>query len=372
MRQKNDLWHYPRPILAQQIMGVFDSGLAHSLTLFAPRRMGKTEFLLKDIVPTALTKGWQVFYFSFLDTRAEAAPEFLQALQAFLTQMSSKEKTKTFFRQVAQVGVNMNVGGAGLGAQLQLKDKPESLPEIKTLIHALAEKDQILLLLDEVQVLAQKKENSQLIAGLRTALDIDKDQVKVIFTGSSQEGLRRMFSESKAPFFHFGQNLPFPAFDQGFTQHMAARFEAVTGRSVSADRLWDYFVKMHKVPFFLRTLVERLALHPELSLEQSYEALRQEMNEDQTFVKQWHQCSLLEQLLLKKILHQPSGLFSEEVRTELQQNLGIQQALAVANIQSALRSLENKGLICRPPSRGQYQFEDPLFQEWLQNLILSA
>ena len=369
MKQKSDLWHYPRPVLAKQIMDVFESGLTHSLTLFAPRRMGKTEFLLKDIVPIALAGGWQVFYFSFLDSGVEAAPEFLSALRAFLAQMSTKEKSKTFFRQVSQVGVNISAAGTGVGAHLQLKEQPETLPEIKTLIHALAEKDNILLLLDEVQVLAQKKENSRLIAGLRTALDIDKDRVKVIFTGSSQEGLRRMFSEAKAPFFHFGQNLPFPPFDQGFTQHMAARFQSVTGRAVAADLLWDLFVKMYKVPFFLRALVERLALHPELSLQQAYELMRQDMNEDQTFIKQWRQCSLLEQLLLKRIVDKPSGLFSEETRTELQQTLGIQQALAVASIQSALRSLENKGLICRPPLRGQYQFEDPLFQEWLQAMM---
>ncbi len=369
MPAKQDLWHYPRPQLAKQIMGIFDSGLAHSLTLFAPRRMGKTEFLLKDIVPNALHHHWQVFYFSFLDTGAEAAPEFLTALQAFLHQIQFQSKSKVFFRQVSQVGIQIHAAGAGLGAQLQLKDTPEKFADIKSLIHALAAKDKILLLLDEVQVLAQKKENSRLIAGLRTALDIDKDQVKVIFTGSSQEGLRRMFSESKAPFFHFGQNLPFPEFDTGFTTHMAARFQAVTSRALDADALWEVFVKMHKVPFFLRTLVERLALHPEWSLQQAYATMRQEMAEDQTFVKQWKQCSLLEQLLLKRILEKPSGLFSEETQQELQTTLGI-ATVGVANIQSALRSLENKGLICRPPSRGQYQFEDALFQEWLheQNL----
>ena len=365
MNKKIDLWHYPRPLLAKQIMSVFESGLAHALTLFAPRRMGKTEFLLKDIVPLAQQEGWSIFYFSFLDIQADAAPEFLRALQAFLTQISMKEKSKTFFKQVAQVGVNIHAAGAGVGAQLQFKETPTPSPDIKTILHALAQQDKVLLLLDEVQVLAQKKENARLIAGLRTALDIDKDQVKVIFTGSSQEGLRRMFSEAKAPFFHFGQNLDFPELDQGFTQHMAKRFQTVTGRPLAVDALWDLFITMHKVPFFLRSLVERLALHPEHSLEQAYALMRQEMTADQTLTKQWHQCSILEQLILKRILDQPTGLFSEATRQDLQKILGIRELPAIATIQSALRSLENKGLICHPPSRGHYQLEDPLFQEWL-------
>ena len=42
-------WHYPRVQLAEQIMGMFTQGISNALTFFAPRRMGKTEFLRKDI-----------------------------------------------------------------------------------------------------------------------------------------------------------------------------------------------------------------------------------------------------------------------------------------------------------------------------------
>ena len=56
-----------RTELAKQILGMFETGLASSLTFFAPRRMGKTEFLRKDITPLAEQFGWHIFYFSFLD-----------------------------------------------------------------------------------------------------------------------------------------------------------------------------------------------------------------------------------------------------------------------------------------------------------------
>ena len=69
------------------------------------------------------------------------------------------------------------------------------------------------------------KKNRDFIAALRTSLDINKDKIKVIFTGSSREGLRHMFSKSDAPFFHFGQNLPFPEFDQNFIEHLANIFK---------------------------------------------------------------------------------------------------------------------------------------------------
>ena len=74
---------------------------------------------------------------------------------------------------------------------------------MKSIFSSLAGKGKILLLMDEVQVLTKKSTNDQFIAGFRTALDINKDLIKVIFTGSSREGLRRMFSQASAPFFHF-------------------------------------------------------------------------------------------------------------------------------------------------------------------------
>ena len=77
-------------------------------------------------------------------------------------------------------------------------------------IQKLAEQGKpVLLLLDEIQALAGSKHKAT-IASLRTALDMHKESIKVIFTGSSREGLRQMFSVSSAPFFHYGQNLPFP------------------------------------------------------------------------------------------------------------------------------------------------------------------
>ena len=79
-----DLWHYPRTDLAQSVMNTLNSNIVHALTLFAPRRMGKTEFLRKDIMPLAQSMGYRVFYFSFLDGVSEVIEErFIEALQIF-------------------------------------------------------------------------------------------------------------------------------------------------------------------------------------------------------------------------------------------------------------------------------------------------
>jgi hypothetical protein len=52
-----DPWHYPRPKLAEKYLKVFDIGLIAAQGLFAKRRMGKSEFLEKDLLPAARGHG---------------------------------------------------------------------------------------------------------------------------------------------------------------------------------------------------------------------------------------------------------------------------------------------------------------------------
>ncbi|TDR81363.1 hypothetical protein [Paludibacterium purpuratum] len=73
---------HPREQLAQSVLRMLTAGLSSALTLFAPRRMGKTEFLVKDLMPLAENNGWRVFYYSFMgDDAGEIAKAFPIALQ---------------------------------------------------------------------------------------------------------------------------------------------------------------------------------------------------------------------------------------------------------------------------------------------------
>ena len=58
----DDPWHFGRDELATQTLSLLSSGPAQALTLFAPRRTGKTEFLLKDLAPHAESEGHRVIY----------------------------------------------------------------------------------------------------------------------------------------------------------------------------------------------------------------------------------------------------------------------------------------------------------------------
>src|SRR3990167_6591849 len=99
---KSDIWHYPRKELAKQVLGMFESGLSSALVFFAPRRMGKTEFLLKDMRPLAKKRGWDVLYFSFLDASSNAKEAFTLALIEFAVTMGvvKWEKFQKYIKKI--------------------------------------------------------------------------------------------------------------------------------------------------------------------------------------------------------------------------------------------------------------------------------
>ncbi len=360
-----DIWHYPRLALAKQVLGMFESGLSTALVFFAPRRMGKTEFLLKDMRPLATRQHWHTLYFSFLDTTSNTKEAFTLALLEFAVE-SGITKWGKFQSRIKKI----SAGAVGIQAGVEFRDPQQAKITLKEVMTLLAKnKHKTLLLLDEVQVLSQDNDNRDFVAALRTMLDVNKDCIKVIFTGSSREGLRRMFSKSNAPFFHFGQNLPFPELEEDFVSHLADVFQQATGRKINAKQLWQVFGDMGKVPQLIRSLVERMVLHPNLSLQQARQQLMQDITEDREYALTWESCSILERLAIKAIVLDETELFSEEKRNQLALFMGI-ETLPVSTIQSAIRTLQRKSIIGSLPERGAYYIDDPNFKRWIEQAVI--
>lgn len=53
LKNTADPWHFARPELARKYLRTFEIGLISAQALFAPRRMGKSEFLERDLIPEA-------------------------------------------------------------------------------------------------------------------------------------------------------------------------------------------------------------------------------------------------------------------------------------------------------------------------------
>jgi len=350
-------WHFPRVALAEQILGMFESGLSFALVFFAPRRMGKTEFLLNDMRPVAEKAGWFVFYHSFLDTSKQAEHEFTKALHHSL-ELHSLTKTPQKIKRVS--------GGAfGLKGDIELIPQVEKVETFVELLTKTAKQHKIILLLDEIQALVKNNDaNLPFVTSLRTVLDTHKEKIKVIFTGSSREGLKKMFSSKDAPFFHFGQNLAFPQFGPEFTEHLAKQYTYITRRKIDVSQLWNVFVEFGKMPQLIRALVERVVLHPDLTIDQAKNELLEELTQDREFEIQWDEFSHLEKLILNEIAVNNQKYYSLEMRDKLAKSLGVEM-VSVSTIQTVLRKLNKKCIVGHDIENNAYFIDDPNFKEWI-------
>jgi hypothetical protein len=90
-----DPWHYPRPVLAEKYLKAFDIGLIAAQGLFAKHRMGKSEFLEKDLLPAALKRGHLTAYVNLWDARKHPAPSLIAALTLALQPKGVAKLIKT-------------------------------------------------------------------------------------------------------------------------------------------------------------------------------------------------------------------------------------------------------------------------------------
>lgn len=353
---KKNPWHYPRIELAHSIITTLSSNIVHAMTLFAPRRMGKTEFLTKDITPTAENADFRVFYFSFLDGfSGDVVARFTHALSRFVAD------TNLLTRSTDKAKHIKSAGAAGFSLELH-EQQPESISD---LLNALALAGQpVLLLLDEIQELSNIPNAVGAIGSLRTGLDLNRETIKTIFTGSSRNGLQSMFSDSRAPFFHFSTNLDFPTLDDGFALHLAAVYQSITGESINEAALIDAFNQLGRVPMHLRNLIKDVILDPAHELTAALAKLKSTIETTQDYSGVWHGLKGLDKAIIQRMAHGGTEPYSIDARAMYAGIVGV-ESIDIATVQNAIRRLIRQNHLTRN-ALGDYVLSEPNFLQWVQ------
>ncbi|SUT88789.1 Predicted ATPase (AAA+ superfamily) [[Actinobacillus] rossii] len=353
----NDPLYFHRTELANSLVLNLKSGITHAWTLFAPRRMGKTQFLLNDVKPQAEKNGFHVFYFSFFDQMGDVQIAFISALQDFLSSVTNNPLKRLN---------RIDVMGIGLGLQ---DPQDQTFISVAQMINELAQKSNkpILMLLDEVQELARIKGSEQMVKSLRTGLDVNQSQVKVIFTGSSTNGLRAMFNDNKAAFFHFAYPLEFPNLEQDFIDFLANIYHQRTNNRLDSHLLYQYFERFHFSPLYLRATIQDMILNPSLSLQQAAEYRLLQVNENSENRQIWSQLSELERLILLAVLNDERSLYTKENRQVFAHKLGLEN-ISASMIQGKVRKLKRMDLLTRNVA-DELQINNTHFQTWLRENV---
>ncbi|MCW9718940.1 MULTISPECIES: AAA family ATPase [unclassified Avibacterium] len=356
-----DPLYFPRSELASRLLISLKDGIMHALTLFAPRRMGKTQFLLNDIKPLAEEMGFNVFYFSFMEkSDGEMRKAFNAQLLQFLDSVTSgANKFTQAIKQLKSVDV--------LGVGIELESHKAALSVTASgLLNELAEKSKkpVLMLLDEVQELAREKGNADFIQSLRTGLDVNQNKIKVIFTGSSTNGLRLMFNDNKAPFFHFAHAIDFPHLDRAFTDFLADIYHDRTGKTIDKDDFYHLFERFHFTPLYMRSIAQDMIINHNLTLEEAADYRLSQMADLSEVGKEWGSLSLLEREILKLAAQGETTPYKKATRENLAQKIGVDE-VSSSSIQGQLRKLEKKELITRDANKA-IKINNPHFQTWIK------
>jgi uncharacterized protein len=264
-------WHYPRTQLAQDIFEAMRVGTLARGTIYAARRKGKTEFLLRDLAPLARDAGWPVAYANLWGYLDQPHLALKHALDAAATDSTGVGKRfARWLPGLTKIAAGAEIAGLGkVEADMEFAKKPQSpttqdLSAIQAQLTKLGTvKKPLLLLVDEVQHLATSDNFKPLAYFLRTQLDTLGNKVRVVFTGSSRAGLARTFQNADMPFYQSAANIKFPDLDDGFFRHLAACYKTASARKLTPDDIADlkqFHADFGSCPFFPLHVVQGMIL----------------------------------------------------------------------------------------------------------------
>ncbi|MBU2952182.1 ATP-binding protein [Marinobacter sp. F3R08] len=359
-------WHYPRHDLTERVIEAFDKRVSNTLTLFAPRRMGKTEFVLHDLIPAAEKRGFVPVYASFWDNRDDPTSSLLHAINAALAQRSWWKRATN---RIAGAQLKVKAGADGVEAGMSVTASqpvaptPSSLDELRDQFAELLQRhDRILLCLDEAQHLATSQAFENLVFFLRTLLDRNFNKIYVMYTGSSRDGLRKLFSRRKAALFQSSSQIELPDLGAGFVEHMRNCFKQATGREFSYSEGQRAFALLHYVPREFRSVIEKMILTGADDILNEAAVANDDQLEDSGYPILWKSLKAIDQGLLIWIASGNAALYQDPCKEFLADRLGV-DSVETHTIQNAINRLRGEYLSL--VSHGTYEFEDARFRDWV-------
>lgn len=170
--------------------------------IYAPRRFGKTSFVLKTMDELKDEKVKYVFLdLMYLSTLDEFINKYFNVLAKSLEEPT--DKIVNFFKSVLNLRPNINVnfdttGNPSFSLALNNEDRTKALEDVLNIPLAFAkERQKIVVIFDEFQEIA----NFDLEAKMRSVIQHHSDKVSYIFMGSKKSLLHAMFLDKNRPFY---------------------------------------------------------------------------------------------------------------------------------------------------------------------------
>ncbi|QDQ26756.1 hypothetical protein FNU76_10485 [Chitinimonas arctica] len=251
----------------------------------------------------------------------------------------------------------------------QRLEQPDPQAGFDTMWHRIDEhKQPILLLIDEAQVLTTSR-HTAMSASLRAGLDVRKDAVKIIFTGSGEQTLRTMFGKTSQPFYNWAPIEPFPLLGREFVSYMVATANRALQKTFHLDEeiAQAAFLTLKGSPEVFRRFLECYLTRPDEGAAGAISIANASMFSDEGFAAAWQALPAMDQLILQFVAAGQRAITGKAARTHFGHALGLDDAAPLHAVNNALARLTDpRRHILVKVEHGIYQFEDMEFGQWIQ------
>lgn len=354
--------------------GIVDA--TSGLFLAGPRRVGKSTFLIEDLIPEAQDRQWLPVYVDLWSNKiTDPALLITEAIKAKLTEHKSKfsrfaEKTALQIK-ILKI-LEFDFSKPGLPDNLTMADFLSDLVQ-------LSEKP-VLLIIDEAQHALSTEQGINTMFAIKSARDqinlaLKSPNLMLVLTGSNRDKLAQLVIKKDQPF--FGSEITaFPLLGHDFTDFFTKTVNEslVQNNQFNEESVWEVFQLIGHRPEILRQIIGRAAINHEAKCLSSL--LKQdavnwqsqvwgELESEFNTLPPLHRCILA--LLIKE--GRAWSPFSEE-SMQYYKKVTNQSSLNISSVQTAIQTLREKGFIWQS-SRGSYALEDESFAEWFEQFQAS-
>ncbi len=372
MSLQTTLPYFARPDLLESVSRLLLSGA--NVTLFAPRRHGKTSFVRYDLLPALHEAGWFAARIDLWRNRENPELGLVEGLEA-VAYATPPRSALMRPMNLSSLRATFKVPGVDIQGNWSPATGPTPHPEaslenrLANALHLIAERGtHSLIALDEFQALASKGSDN-FVAAFRTALQDVEGRLSVFFTGSSRDGLMRLFNRSRAPLFRSAESLTLPNLGDGFVDSRADYLDEVAGVKVDRDALKLFFPRLCYTPLFLNEIVRIMLVRGNPDLDAAVREWYRAKFDDE--YAHWF-AALQDVESAVMVWLATSGqktVYSEEAREAIRQYIEADVLPTTSRVQTAIRRLTGEQALEPTGVNGEYEIADQGLQIVLSNAV---
>ncbi|MCW7538230.1 hypothetical protein OOT46_10260 [Aquabacterium sp. A7-Y] len=353
--------HFPRTALAQRYLDRLLSLPDRALSIFGPRQIGKTTLLSYDLAELARRHGLTPIYVDFMASE-DPLLVLLGRLEDRLLDMNSRPG-RTAVTRVSAAGFGLGLAPPPPSARSA--DAGVQMQHCMAAMKRLEPGTRLLLMLDEAQELVRKKDGERAMKAIRALFNTYRPDILLLITGSSREGLLRLFGEHHRASFGLADHEDFQVMGREFVDFVVEPVNRQLREPLDPAVLGEAFALLGHRPADFVAYVAELVMHPTRDIVGQVPAFLARRYPVEAVRERFERLTPLQQVLLQLIAGGATRLTSMATVDAVAERLGTR--VSDAGIRKALASLPSDTLA--KPSRGVYEIVDPQLQAWLREQI---